>query len=508
MKFELLFVFACLALLACAENAKCGENCTWEIVVDDKIKLYITGTGKMTDFTAVENAPWYEYHDSISKVEVDEIENIGAYAFKDFSNLTKLELHSEVKVVGKYAFQKCTKLEEIEEDYWKVQSIEAYAFEGCTALRKVKFPEETQVIQNTAFMDCPALEKLKVDGDNEVFWDEEGVLFASLEKIPTLFRFPPNYSATEYAIPNKTERVNNYAFYGASKLKSLYINKELAFFSEYALQGAVNLESISVDEENEDFITDTVALVSKDEGVIKYPAKHAGTSYDVPNVTTIATLAFENAANLKTIKVPATMKTISTYAFKGCSSLETVNIPKATFTIGTDIFEGCTGLKEVTVEAGNTAAKSDNGVFYSTGYGGAWNLAKYPAKKADKSYTILDKTAKISSHAFENATELESIDIPASVESIGFEAFLGCKKLATAEYHGTKNPGSSSSIVDCDALKSVCVPNNYTADKFCGIAISKCHESGSGSKASSKAGSAMTIPSALAVLLAILALLF
>ena len=141
-------------------------------------------------------------------------------------------------------------------------------------------------------------------------------------------------------------------------------------------------------------------------------------------------------SKLKTVVIPANATTIGNSAFEQCASLISIDIPANVETIGTAVFWGCSSLTTVTFEKGSQLKTIGGGSSY---YG-----------------------------AFSYCTALTSIEIPASVETIGASAFKGCSKLATVTFEkesqlktiggGYSEPNYYGVFSDCTALTSIEIP--------------------------------------------------
>ena len=161
------------------------------------------------------------------------------------------------------------------------------------------------------------------------------------------------------------------------------------------------------------------------------------------NVTTIEKSAFQDCTTLTSIEIPASVETIGAAAFKGCfllatvtfekgsqlktikggyyrdiydsiiycygafsgcTSLTSIEIPASVETIEAAAFKGCRSLKTVTFEKGSELKTIGGGYYFSDSYG-----------------------------AFSDCP-ITSIEIPASVETIGAAAFKGCRSLKTVTF--------------------------------------------------------------------------
>src|ERR1043165_304251 len=94
--------------------------------------------------------------------------------------------------------------------------------------------------------------------------------------------------------------------------------------------------------------------------------------------------------------IPNSVATIGSFAFSFRSSLTSVTIPASVTNVGSGAFAACFGLTAITVDPANSFFSSANGVLFDKNQ---TTLIEFPAGRG-RSYTI-----------------------PASVTSIGYEAF-------------------------------------------------------------------------------------
>ena len=164
------------------------------------------------------------------------------------------------------------------------------------------------------------------------------------------------------------------------------------------------------------------------------------------NCQKLTELKFEQGSKLKTIKGGYTSYNINCYGtFANCTALTAVEIPSNIETIEEAAFKGCSQLANVTFE------KNSNLKIIKGGY--------------DTHYENLNYGA------FTDCTALKSIEIPASVETIGVSAFLGCTQLEAIFFEiGTKlqeiagesyrNPHGA--FTNCTSLSSIEIPAGVT----------------------------------------------
>ncbi len=92
--------------------SNCGDKLTW--FIDNNNKLTVRGSGKMENYTSTYSAPWAEYAEEITTVEIGSgITSIGDYAFNGCTAISEITLPGSVAVVGNGAFNECDNLENI-----------------------------------------------------------------------------------------------------------------------------------------------------------------------------------------------------------------------------------------------------------------------------------------------------------------------------------------------------------------------------------------------------------
>ena len=127
------------------------------------------------------------------------------------------------------------------------------------------------------------------------------------------------------------------------------------------------------------------------------------------------------ANNIKNIIIENGVTTIGNYAFEQCVDLIKVTIPSSVETIGRQAFFICEKLSFISVDSNNLNYANDTyGVLYDKDY---TRLIVCPAKIKEVSYTVPNGVTEIGEYAFQNCSNLQSIELPSTIKIIDWFAF-------------------------------------------------------------------------------------
>jgi len=324
------------------------------------------------------------------------------------------------------------------------QSIGNYAFYGCTGLTSVTIPNNVTSIGNSAFYGCTGLTEINFNAtaladftnSNNVFFNAgqnaNGItvnIGANVTKIPAYLFYSnsPKITSVNFASGSVCQSIGNYAFYYCTGLTSVTIPDSVTSIGYYAFPWST-LTAINVDAANTAYSSQDDVLYNKDKTtLIYYPGRKTTVSFTIPNsVTNIGTGAFSGCTNLNSVTIPNNVTSIGDNAFSDCTGLAEINFNAtalADFTNSNNVFFNA-GLNAngITVNIGANVTKIPAYLFYSyvsdAGYQSGLKITSV-------NFASGSVCQSIGRGAFGRCSGMTNITIPASVTSIGYNAFPG-----------------------------------------------------------------------------------
>ena len=358
-------------------GGSCGENLYWEFWEEDG-SLRFTGYGAMENYSAADQAPWYELRNDIRRVTFSGgATSLSAYAFCGYPSLTDFQLPSSMTELGKAAFRDCTALESIytsREDFdllGKPISFPEELFQGCTSLRNVKIPRTVTRIERNAFRGCTSLDCLDISENVTVIGSGAFADCTALNYI--LFEG----ERPEFGVNKHTGMID--AFEGTSV--TVYYRTDLSSWDSLdpgEFSGQVNWVGYEEPPYGScgkkarwEFDAETGCLSIRGDGEVCgdtmyhgtvnretnhcmpwYAYRHDITSVDISGgITRIGKCTFHGLSNLRSVYMDNNVTEIADYAFENCDALNHITLSENLKALGTGTFSGCTSLNSLRLPA-------------------------------------------------------------------------------------------------------------------------------------------------------------
>lgn len=415
------------------------------------------------------------------------LKQMGTSAFREaYVKEVNFAPGTSLEKIDKYTFEKCIKLEAVNNLPSDLKMIEEYAFNGCYNLKALSLPEGLTTIGINAFYGCKAIESMNLPnslttlGDKAFYeckmWNGEISLplitdvpngaFYSCQKLRKV-SFGPQLKSigssalcrcegiTELNLPNGLETIESGAFYGCNNLTEVVMPESVTsigseVFAFCSALKKVTLPSSLTDIPDKlfyacDVLNDIVIPTSvKTMGRGVFAGCKALERMTIGDGVTIGNNLFSDCESLKEVKLPATLTTIPEYTFNKCVSLKKVEFPTGLMSIERYAFEG-SGIEEVVVP--ETVTKI---------------AGSFANCKSLKRFVFPKNLEAIENSMFRNCELLADITLPTNVKTIGSYAFAGTL-FDKSELPATVNSLGYNAFENCKQLKEMFIPEGVTS---------------------------------------------
>lgn len=257
--------------------------------------------------------------------------------------------------------------------------------------------------------------------------------------------FADNLFIKKLVIPESVKSLGNKICYGAKNLEEVVLPNNITVIPDYAFENCSSLTNINIPTSlvqiranafSQTALKEFIAPESLKE-IWLYAFKDAKElrNVELKNVTEIGDMVFENCKKLESIVIPETLEEIGASVFGGCSSLQDIDLPNKPLALDHNTFYGSAYYED--------KSNWENGVLYVDNYllainSDFLNLSEYEVKEGTiaiainaflnnaknlTKITLPEGLKLIGDKAFSSLSKLESVNIPSSVDTIGYNAF-------------------------------------------------------------------------------------
>ena len=308
---------------------------------------------------------------------------IGEGAFADLSGLKTIIIPGTVKEIRQNAFRNNADLETVilQEG---VEVIGARAFSDCTNLKNIELPESLIKIGASAFFYCSSINNI--------------IIPSQIEEIST-YTFYVCTSLTNIELPDGLQTIRDYSFSNCTSLEEIYIPGSVNNIASTAFGNCTNLNNIEVASGNQHYRYDEASgmLITTDG-------------------TNIAFISDAVLSSTNTLNIPQGVTSFIT-SISGYGNITTIIIPASLESIGdAEIFP--TTISNIEVAEGNNYFTVENECLYNKD---KTNLIMCFTK--DSTVELADTLTTVNDYSFRQAYNIEQVDFPDTVTSIGMQVF-------------------------------------------------------------------------------------
>lgn len=365
----------------------------------------------------------------IKKITITDsnLQTIGAYAFAGCTNLSEIVLGEGITTIEEYAFLGCVGITNLQIPN-SVRKLGDYALADCSNIESINIPDGLEKLGVGVFRSWSSLKNFTINPNHERYSIEntsEGSnvcqVLCSKDKT-TLILYMPSNKVSSYTVPTTITSIDAYAFSGAS-LRSVVITDQVTSLGNGLFYNCNKLRSVTLPAntttvkysmfENCYALTtiENTANIEEIEGRAFLMCTSLENVPVTEKVTLIGESAFEGCEQIKSVVIPATMTSIPKFAFKDCKNLSDVTFPESITIVGESAFEGCSKLTYIELKEGLITIED-----------------KAFANCCQSFVYEVDENGEVKKDADGNSIRKELlIKIPTTVESIGRQAFIGCR---------------------------------------------------------------------------------
>jgi len=283
---------------------------------DEEIVIIANGYNGLP-VTKIDKSAFYKK--SVVRLEMsNHITEISDLAFFGCCNLTTITLSKNIEIIGDMCFGECSALESLSFT-GALKTLGEEAFKGCKSITKIDMGENTNYLAI----------------DNALYTsDLKSLIYYFSGTTSTTFTLPSetkvilsnafsNASNLTLISTSNVEVINSNAIYKCDSLKKIIIGKSAVVLSQNFIECLPNLESITVESENQNYLSVDDVLYNKDQTILYYyPSKKLGDTFIIPEtVRSIEYKAFQYNDLIKSLVLDQNIKKVAYLGFYMCNNL-------------------------------------------------------------------------------------------------------------------------------------------------------------------------------------------
>ena len=445
-------------------------------------------TGSLTVPASVEEIGYGAFEESkLSEVLFHEDANILTFGYRAFfkaENITTITIPKSVVSIDYYAFAYCENLKEVVfAEGNQLKGIYEGAFCGDINLESITVPDTIVEISEFAFYGCSKITQIPV---------------ADTQNLKGIYDYAFAYTGIggKVVMPETLLDIGDYTFLG-TKLESVTIpdaNKKDLVIGIGAFESCNSLTEITLPFLGASYEDEQISWL----GYIFGAGSYEGNGAYVPEslktvtltegVTTLGWGAFAYCSNVETINVPHSVSALNAYAFLETTARYTLtntitvytgreqypyfsdetcgsglsgqlNLAEGFIYIG--IFE-CPGLTGITIPNGVETVQLSYSNISELYLPDSVTSIYCPFSEKLQTVRLPATMETIPASAFANCTSLTSVELPETLKKIDIAAFTGCESLTEIRIPDGVNHIGEHAFSGCTSLGSITLPASLT----------------------------------------------